>query len=542
MATSGAPRTAAATTISSSSPSYASVAAAAAVRGASGTLPDPNAHKTGPDRILIPISQVGRRSVTLSSDSASTRSILSDESTSSSVASVDLPAFRSVQRSHFFQFCATVVFLFVLPLALLVAYKREFRSDAFAIGVAAWLASETLRQVVFDLVTPAAARHRVPAAEFENLVLDDDLRHDLTSPSHSHAHHHEDDAFEAQRPHSAAAPLPSGPGAAIPTLIYSIAQEALRLGAVAVIVRLLPTQVPLAASPLLSVAPSTEERHYIPVPPPSHPRAGDPGRPSHGSLPPLDPLFWSALWLALGWAGAEILWGSRRLWTQLELYRDVLPLYPEEDDDEARRRLLHRGEREVLLGVPTADPEHGYYGATADGGPARATAGAGQEQSANWHSSRDDWHSKALRSPAAEFDSRDGQDADDAEEEEEEDDEDGDFEYRVREAQRDELEEQLGVPLYEVPVGIIFIWRLDSLLLSLVFTLFLALPFRLSPPSLFHFPLYPTFALVAITHALLSYAWVARVRKVGIPSISYASLIVLVALTFAALGSWGVLV
>jgi phosphoglucomutase len=33
--------------------------------------------------------------------------------------------------------------------------------------------------------------------------------------------------------------------------------------------------------------------------------------------------------------------------------------------------------------------------------------------------------------------------------------------YRVREAQRDELEEQLGVPLYEVPVGIIFIWRLD---------------------------------------------------------------------------------
>lgn len=81
-----------------------------------------------------------------------------------------------------------------------------------------------------------------------------------------------------------------------------------------------------------------------------------------------------------------------------------------------------------------------------------------------------------------------------------------------------------------------------SLLLALVFTLFLALPFRLTPPSLFQFPLWPTFAVVCLTHALLSYAWVARVRKIGIPSISYASLIVLVALTFAALGSWGVLV
>lgn len=444
------------TTATTTAPTYASVAAAPPpappAPRPSGTLPDPAAHKTGPDRILIPISQVGRRSATLSSDSASTRSILS-ESTSSGSASAFLPAFRSVQRSHFAQFCATVIFLFVLPLAVLVGYQREFRSDAFAIGVAAWLASETLRQVVFDLVTPAAAGPtRVPAAELENLVLDDDVRHDLTSPA-SH------DILEARdNPSAAAGAPPASSSAAIPTLVYSIAQEALRLGAVAVIVRLLPTQVPLAVSALGSVLQPTDMgKRYIPVPPHSYPRTGDESAPlpPHGSLPPLDPLFWSALWLALGWAGAEILWGSRRLWTQLELYRDVLPLYPEADDEEegevARR---HGGEREVLLGVPTT-AERGY-GAMAEG--TAATNGAGPEQGASWHGSMRAptiAHSRARRF-AEEDEVEAGEDAE-LEEEEEEDD----FEYRVREAQRDELEEQLGVPLYEVPVGIIFIWRLD---------------------------------------------------------------------------------
>lgn len=533
------------------------------------TRPDPSAHKTAPDRILIPYNQVGRRS-TILSDTSSTRSILSS---SSSSASSILPTFRSIQRSHFFQFCATVLLLFIVPLVVLVAYKKEFRSDAFAIGVAAFLASETLRQIVFDLVTPhTATRYRAPAAEYENLVLDDDPR-DISSPSIAHRHHHDDDDDHEDEDDGPLPPTQSSP--AIPTLVYSIAQEALRLGAVAIIVRLLPTEVPLAAS--------TVSDSLIPLPPPSHP--SDPATPpSHGggdgggNLPPLDPLFWSALWLALGWAGAEILWGSKRLWNQLQLYRDVLPLYPEQVDEEEGEH--GAGEREVLLGVPTAAD----YGATDDSNGAREHAYARDdvpvtnadwlEYAARWphpHRRQDDDLEQGTARQTSSF-------AGDEEEEEAE----WDFEYRVREAQRDELEEQLGVPLYEVPVGIIFIWRLDrcvplflrllhrrfasrfssdshsraphrnadsvthrenrSLLLSLVFTLFLALPFRLSPPSLFHFPLYPTFALVSLTHALLSYAWMARVRKVGIPSISYASLIVLVALTFAALGSWGVLV
>ncbi|TKA52142.1 hypothetical protein B0A53_04986 [Rhodotorula sp. CCFEE 5036] len=495
----------------------------------SSTRPDPSAHKTAPDRILIPYNQVGRRSTTLS-DTSSTRSILSSSVSSSSASSI-LPTFRSIQRSHFFQFCATVLLLFIVPLAVLVAYKKEFRSDAFAIGVAAFLASETLRQIVFDLVTPnTATRYRVPAAEYENLVLDDDPRDHISSPSIVHRHHHDDNHDDHEDEDDGPLP-PSQSSPAIPTLVYSIAQEALRLGAVAIIVRLLPTEVPLAAS-------SSSADSLIPLPPPSHP--SDPAAPpphSGGDLPPLDPLFWSALWLALGWAGAEILWGSKRLWNQLQLYRDVLPLYPERVDEGQGEHAA--GEREVLLGGPTAAD----YGATDDSNGAREHAYARDDVPVT----NADWSEYAARWPhpprpqgddlehgtARQTSSFAGDDEEETE---------WDFEYRVREAQRDELEEQLGVPLYEVPVGIIFIWRLDSLLLSLVFTLFLALPFRLSPPSLFHFPLYPTFALVSLTHALLSYAWVARVRKVGIPSISYASLIVLVALTFAALGSWGVLV
>ncbi|GAA5987724.1 hypothetical protein JCM10908_007183 [Rhodotorula pacifica] len=502
--------------------------------------PDPAAHRTGPDCILIPISQVGKRSTTLS-DTSSLRSDFTASSSSSSSSLSFLPTFRSIQRSHFFQFCATLLFLFIVPLVILIGYKREFRSDAFAIGVAAWLASETLRQVVFDLLTPA--RRQVPTAEYENLVLDDDPPDVASQRQQQQEVEDEDDPPPPRFSHGSAA---------IPTLVYSIAQEALRLGAVAIIVRLLPTEVPVAASSLLLETASRSSSLYnsshrhplslIPPPPPSHPAPpSHPEPPSGGGLPPLDPLFWSALWLALGWAGAEILWGSKRLWNQLELYRDVLPLYPssEEEEEAAQGGRVIRDERDVLLGVPTAREERGYGAVNETEGrdqpPNRPHTGNGtSEEHSRWRGPADD--------PDAEGTERGFAEEEQGNVEDDEEEEEADFQYRVREAQRDELEEQLGVPLYEVPVGIIFIWRLDSLLLSLVFTLFLALPFRLSPPSLFHFPLYPTFALVCLTHALLSYAWVARVRKIGIPSISYASLIVLVALTFAALGSWGVLV
>lgn len=83
--------------------------------------------------------------------------------------------------------------------------------------------------------------------------------------------------------------------------------------------------------------------------------------------------------------------------------------------------------------------------------------------------------------------------------------------------------------------------KVHRILLSLVFTLFLSLPFRTTSPSLVAFPLLPTFLGVALVHSILSALWVLKVKSVGIPSVSYASLVTLVGLTFASLGAWGVL-
>lgn len=69
----------------------------------------------------------------------------------------------------------------------------------------------------------------------------------------------------------------------------------------------------------------------------------------------------------------------------------------------------------------------------------------------------------------------------------------------------------------------------------------MSLPFRTTSPSLIAFPLWPTFAFCATTHVVLSLLWLLRVRYVGIPSLSYATLVILVALTFASLAAWGAL-
>jgi len=43
------------------------------------------------------------------------------------------------------------------------------------------------------------------------------------------------------------------------------------------------------------------------------------GRGKGRQLPPLDTLFFSALWLALGWALVEVLWGSIDFWKRMAL-------------------------------------------------------------------------------------------------------------------------------------------------------------------------------------------------------------------------------
>ncbi|GAA6008841.1 hypothetical protein JCM10207_001744 [Rhodosporidiobolus poonsookiae] len=389
---------------------------------------------------------------------------------------------RVFQRLHLFVFLLSFLLLFLLPVAILVGYRREVQWAPFGLGVASWLAGETLREVIFELftTTTSAAEGRI------TLPPDSELEDDVEL------------AAEAEERRRMNASL------ALPTIVHAIAQELLRLGAVALAVNLLPSEpsVLSSLSPLALTAPK-----HLPSP--------------RAPLPPLDPLFFSALWLSLGWASVEILWGSRRLWKQLDLYDDVLPGGNAIDEEV------------FLAGVPRAG------GHRADGlndGASRRSVIEHDHDESGAAAEQDRARAPPLLLPG-EFEAY----AHDVAERAEEEDEEAWFQQRVKEQQRDELEAQLGVPLFEIPVGVVLIWRIDSILLSLLLTLLLSLPFRLTPPSLFAFPLAPTFLSAASLHALLSYLWLARVRAWGVPACSYGSLVVLLAGAFAVLGAWGVL-
>ncbi|GAA5968904.1 hypothetical protein JCM21900_003144 [Sporobolomyces salmonicolor] len=386
--------------------------------------------------------------------------VSSISSSSSSLSSTySLLPLRTFRKLHLLVFTLTFLLLFLLPVTLLILYKHELRPWPFLLGVASWLAGETLREVVFELCTPGQGQGR----QGREIEL-------------------EDDGGEGRE---VVVRLRRRKSTALPTVVHAIAQETLRLGAIALAVALLPDSPEVGIPELALLKVGIPELALFKVGDPRYPRA---------PLPRVDPLLFDAVWLSLGWAGAEILWSSRTFWKQMELYADVLPS-DDEFDDEARLGVLEaEGEDDDETSSIVDGRSHHHYGATERG-----------------HLS-------------------------------EEDEQEDEFEARMRALQREEIEDQLGVPLYEIPAGIVFIWKFCSILLSLVFTLFLSLPFRTTSPTLIAFPLWPTFFLVALTHALLSWLWQSRVRSMGIPSVSYASLVVLVGLTFAALASWGVLV
>merc|ERR1719487_3127094 len=118
----------------------------------------------------------------------------------------------------------------------------------------------------------------------------------------------------------------------------------------------------------------------------------------------------------------EILWGSRRLWKQLELYGDVLPRDGDgEMDEEGVLRGVDRRSRdgpyeddddEGEFGDGTAEEEQEYSVVECFAGAGRSEGGYGRGD----------------------------------------DDEEAAFQRRLRAVQRDELEAQLGVPLPAVPV------------------------------------------------------------------------------------------
>ncbi|KAK4054692.1 hypothetical protein OIO90_003504 [Microbotryomycetes sp. JL221] len=393
---------------------------------------------------------------------------------SSSISFVLLPSRTSFLRSQRLQFVFATLVFFAFAIGLTV-WKREVRWWEFALGFAAWLSAEGLKETVFET-----------------------LRRDTTR-DHT--------ANEDNRKR-----LP-GRGVSLPTVVHAVVQEAIRLGAIACLVALLPDPEVLPVDPSDTVMPT-------PPPPSRHPHHDAPAR----HLPPLDTLFWSACWLALGWSLAEIVFASKEWWLGVKLYLDWLS-----DDDVIDREL---GDEEIATTArrrkglqdesTQANAKRTSYGATDDDNEGNGDAVLFHKNGPNGFATSDVVRLQEAEREQTEFDEA--------------------VEERIRDLEREELELQLGVPLYEIPVAVVIVWRLDSILLSLVLTLVMSLPFRTSAPSLVAFPLWPTFAVVAATHAVVSLLWLLRVRFAGIASISYTTLVILVFLTFAALAAWGALV
>lgn len=149
-----------------------------------------------------------------------------------------------------------------------------------------------------------------------------------------------------------------GTGLGLPTMIHAVLQEGLRLGAIMLTVALLPFDLPTLEQ-ITNVVVTKRPR----------------------TLPPLDILFFSAFWVALGWALCETLLVSRDFWAQMKLYEDVLDHEGPEDEEETLR--------ESEIG-----------------------------------------HGEVMRRLALE-----------------------ELQERSRDFEREELEAQLGIPLYEIPVS-----------------------------------------------------------------------------------------
>lgn len=261
----------------------------------------------------------------------------------------------------------------------LYIWKDEVRWWELGLGVTAWLAGQSLKELVFEVFKwESLDRNGVPRR---------------------------------------------GGGMGLPTTAHAILQEMLRLGAIGLAVTLLPEPSSAVFSPTAMMP--------RPPSPPSSPR-----RP----LPPLDTLFFSALWLALGWAFIEIFWGSRDFYRRMRLYDDVL----EEFEGEVEERQNWDEEDDVgeIRDTPTISGARGAYVTNVRTYGATTSQAGGTDK--NLQFLTNSAFDRVLGDPMA------------REEQEIE------LDARIRRVERDEVEAQLGLALYEIPVIVVVIWRIDS--------------------------------------------------------------------------------
>ncbi|KAG7579942.1 hypothetical protein FFLO_00150 [Filobasidium floriforme] len=232
-------------------------------------------------------------------------------------------------------------------------------------------------------------------------------------------------------------------------------------------------------------------------------------------------LFQQSYYLGIGWGAAEAFWGITRGWfSGVRLWSDLLDKVSVE---------------------PVADPERNMSTSTAQD---YATATSQQMESEVVVA--DDQSSVSSL-------------------EDEEDNLLAKIEALQRLRGRKDLEDALGKPFPNIAVAVHILWRLDTILLNLGFTLIVS-AFYYNTEPIYHrlsarsslpsgkygltpldelkphrlFPL--VVAGVALAHFVISWVWAVGVRRVGLSAVTWGSLVVSLAAFFAGLGSWGGLV
>lgn len=190
----------------------------------------------------------------------------------------------------------------------------------------------------------------------------------------------------------------------------------------------------------VKLLPTEHRRHdsllSMPMPPPpSSPSA--PRRP----LPPLDTLFFSALFIALGWAIVEILGGSRDFWRRIKLYDDVLEGEFGDEEAHEEEEASDFGGETAYESMPnsgttprsSALPSHMHYSTALY--PEALDHGKGPEDGLQFLSAS---AFESIMDPLE----REMLDAE--------------VDARVRTIEREEIEAQFGVALYEIPVVVVW--------------------------------------------------------------------------------------
>lgn len=209
-------------------------------------------------------------------------------------------------------------------------------------------------------------------------------------------------------------------GASLATLVHVCLQELFRWGAIVITVALLPE----LDSPF---------------------NDGDDDDDGDGRVrEPIDTLFFSAIWVASGWAAVEVVWGCLAYWRQLKLYDDVLPGHIAlRDDDSSTSSSSSSSASETDSDAPSSDDED-------EDDVARVA-----------HPDEPDAHEQlrhdgvdAAAHAGFDFDTGELEPAPVAE-----------ADAVLRALERREIVAAFGAPLFQIPVAVVLVWRLDSCVL-----------------------------------------------------------------------------